>query len=192
MINDEDDEQEVEETIQEPIIEDEPKVVFEKEEKVKKSTSSSKSPNPLTFVPNTLPHPQHFKKKEIDSQFAKFVELFKKLHINIPFVEALEQMANYAKFMKDVLSKKKKLGQYEMISMTEECSAVLQKKLPQKLKDLGSSTIPCTISSLNVIRAFCYLGAFINLMPLSVYRKLDIGHVQPTTIIMQLADRSLA
>ena len=67
LINDEDDEQEVEETIQEPIIEDEPKVVFEKAEKVKESTSSSKSSNSLPFVRNTLPYPQHFKKKEISS-----------------------------------------------------------------------------------------------------------------------------
>ena len=115
-----------------------------------------------------MPYPQRFKKKEIDSQFAKFLELFKKLHINIPFVEALEQMPNYAKFMKDVLSKKKKFGQYEMISMTEACSVVLQKKLPQKLKDPGSFTIPCTIGSLNVTKALCDLGASINLMPISL------------------------
>ena len=76
--------------------------------------------------------------------------------------------------------------------MIEECSIVLQKKLPQKLKDLGSFTIPCTIGSLNVTRALCDLGASINLMPLSVYRKLNIREVQPTTITLQLADRSLA
>ena len=94
--------------------------------------------------------------------------------------------------MKDVLPKKKKFGQYEMISMTEECNVVLQKNLPQKLKDLESFTIPCTIGSLNVIDAFCDLSASINLMPLSVYRKLNIGKVQPTTISLQLVDRSSA
>lgn len=71
--------------------------------------------------------------------------MFKKLHINIPFAEALEQMPSYVKFMKEILSKKRKLGDYEMVALTEECSAVLQKKLPPKLKDLGSFTIPCTI-----------------------------------------------
>ena len=69
---------------------------------------------------------------------------------------------------------------------------MLQKKLSQKLKDIGSFTIPCTIGSLNVNRALCDLGASINLMSLSVYKKLDIGEVQPTTISLQLVDRSLA
>ena len=79
-----------------------------------------------------------------------------------------------------------------MISMTEECSVVLQKKLPQKLKDLESFTIHCNIGSLNDTRALCDLGASINLLPLSIYRKLDIGEVQPNTITLQLANRSLA
>ena len=58
------------------------------------------------------------------------MEIFKKLHINIPFAEALEQMLGYVKFMKDILAKKSKLGDYETIAISEECSAILQKKLP--------------------------------------------------------------
>ena len=58
------------------------------------------------------------------------MEIFKKLHINIPFVEALEQMSGYVKFMKDILSKRRKLGDYETIAFSEECNAILQKKLP--------------------------------------------------------------
>ena len=58
------------------------------------------------------------------------MEVFKKLHINIPFVDALEQMASYVKFMKDILSKKRKLEDYENITLTEECRAILQKNLP--------------------------------------------------------------
>ena len=54
-----------------------------------------------------IPFPQRFQKKKIDSQFAKFLEIFKKIHINILFADALEQMPNYAKFMKDVMSRKK-------------------------------------------------------------------------------------
>ncbi|XP_038896710.1 uncharacterized protein LOC120084970 [Benincasa hispida] len=100
-------------------------------------------------------------------------------------------MSNYAKFMKDILSKKNKFKKYEMISLTEECSVVLQKKLPQKLKDPRSFTLPCTIGSLSVARVLCGLGASINLMPLPIFRKLDVGEVQSTTISLQLADRSL-
>ncbi|XP_062075256.1 uncharacterized protein LOC133779295 [Humulus lupulus] len=69
-------------------------------------------------------------KNNLDKQFSKFLEVFKKLHINIPFAEALEQMPSYVKFMKDILSKKRKMGEYETVALTEECGAILQRKLP--------------------------------------------------------------
>ncbi|XP_022889504.1 uncharacterized protein LOC111405046 [Olea europaea var. sylvestris] len=100
-------------------------------------------------------------------------------------------MPNYAKFMKEVMSKKRKLEEYETVKLTEECSAILQKKLPQKRKDPGSFTIPCTIGSSSFEKALCDLGASINLMPLSVFKKLGLGEVKPTTVTLQLADRSL-
>ena len=53
-----------------------------------------------------IPFPQRLKKNNLDKQFSKFLEVFKKLHINIPFTEALEQMTSYVKFMKEILSKK--------------------------------------------------------------------------------------
>ncbi|KAI3445323.1 hypothetical protein Pfo_001988 [Paulownia fortunei] len=138
-----------------------------------------------------IPFPQRFQKKKIDSQFAKFLEIFKNIHINIPFADALEQMPNYAKFMKDVMSRKRRLVEFETVNLTEECSAILQKKLPQKLKDPGSFTISCTIGGSFFDKALCDLGASINLMPLSIFRKLGIGEVKPSTITLQLADRSL-
>ena len=119
------------------------------------------------------------------------MEVFKKLQINIPFADALEQMPTYVKFMKDILSKKRRLEEYETIALTEECSAIIQKKLPQKLKDPGSFTIPCTIGNAVFERALCDLGASINLMPLSIFRRLGLGEAKPTTVTLQLADRSL-
>ncbi|XP_038904497.1 uncharacterized protein LOC120090869 [Benincasa hispida] len=106
-------------------------------------------------------------------------------------LNALEQMPNYVKFMKEMLSSKKKFEKYETISINKECSAILQKKLPQKLKDPGSFTIPYTIGNLTVNKALCDLRASINLMPLSLYRKVDIGEVQPTMISLQQVDRTL-
>ncbi|PIN19259.1 DNA-directed DNA polymerase [Handroanthus impetiginosus] len=114
-----------------------------------------------------------------------------KLHINIPFAEALEQMPSYVKFMKDIFSKKRLLGDYEMVALTEECSAIIQNKLPHKLKDPGSFTIPCTIGTHFSWRALCDLGASINLMPYLIYRTLGLGEAKPTSITLQLADRSL-
>ena len=92
-------------------------------------------------------YPQRLKKNKLDKQFTKFMEVFTKLHINIPFTDALEQMPSYVKFIKDILSKKRRLSDFETMNLTEECSAIFQRKLPQKLKDLGSFTIPCTIGN---------------------------------------------
>ncbi|XP_062089553.1 uncharacterized protein LOC133796087 [Humulus lupulus] len=113
------------------------------------------------------------------------------IHINIPFADALEQMPNYVKFMKEVMSKKIRLEDFETVKLTEECSAILQKKLPQKVKDPGSFTIPCTIGGSSFDKELCDLGASINLMPLLFFKKLGVGEVKPTTITLQLADQSL-
>ncbi|XP_062118743.1 uncharacterized protein LOC133832413 [Humulus lupulus] len=67
----------------------------------------------------------------------------------------------------------------------------LQKKLPQKVKDPRKFTIPCTIGGSSFDKALCDLGASINLMPLSIFKKLGVGEVKPTTITLQLADHSL-
>ena len=73
------------------------------------------------------------------------MDILKKIHINIPFADALEKMPNYVKFLKDIISKKRRLEEFETMKLSKECSAILQKKLPQKLKDPGSFTLPCTI-----------------------------------------------
>ena len=131
---------------------------------------------PTTTEP-TVPilYPQCLKKNKLDKQFTKFMEVFKKLHINIPFADTLEQMPSYVKFMKDILSKKRRLLDIEIVNLTKECSAILQRKLPQKLKDPISFPIPCTIGNSIFKRALCDLGASINLMSLSIFRRLGLG-----------------
>ena len=74
-------------------------------------------------------------------------------------------MAHYAKFMKDIISKKRKLDEGEVVSLSANCSAIIQKNMPQKMQDLGSFTIPCTIDNYEFGKALCDLGASINLMP---------------------------
>ena len=80
--------------------------------------------NPTPYKP-PLPFPQRFQKQKLDKQFSKFLEVFKKLQINIPFADALEQMPSYVKFMKEILSNKRKLEEHETVALTEECSAIL-------------------------------------------------------------------
>ncbi|XP_024958923.1 uncharacterized protein LOC112499884 [Cynara cardunculus var. scolymus] len=139
-----------------------------------------------------LPFLERMKSKNVDEQFKKFLDIFKQLHINIPLVEALEQMPSYVKFLKDILHKKRRLNEFETVALTKECSAFLTCKISPKLKDPGSFTIPCSIGGKAVGHALCDLGASINLMPLSVFNKLGIGEVRPTTVTLQLADRSIA
>ncbi|CAJ2656829.1 unnamed protein product [Trifolium pratense] len=106
-------------------------------------------------------------------------------------VEALEQMPSYAKFLKELLTKKRKPLDDEMVSMTEECSALIQRKLPQKKKDPGSFTIPCSIGDLTIGKALCDLGASVNLMPLSMMKKIPGAVAKPTKMSLSLADRSI-
>ena len=105
-------------------------------------------------------------------------------------MDALENMPSYVKFMKKILESKKKLVEYRTINLTEECSAVLQKKLPPKVQDPGSFAIPFSIGTQISGRALCDLGASINLMPLSMFKRLKLGEQKSTTINLQLADKS--
>ena len=73
-------------------------------------------------------YPRHLKKNKLDKKFTKFMEVFKKLHINIPSVDALEHMLSYVKFMKDVLSKKRRLSDY-IVNLNEGCNTILQRNL---------------------------------------------------------------
>ncbi|XP_061346928.1 uncharacterized protein LOC133292527 [Gastrolobium bilobum] len=100
-------------------------------------------------------------------------------------------MHHYAKFMKDLLSKKRKLKDGETVALTEECSALIQKKLPPKLKDPGSFSILIAIGDVEVGKSLCDLGASINLMPLSVCRALGINKLKTTNVILHLVDRSI-
>lgn len=117
------------------------------------------------------------------------------LHINISLVEALEQMSNYITFLKDILTtttttkkkqqkKTRSFGDFETIVLTENCSATLTNKVPSNLQDPGSFTISCIIDEFNVARALYDLEASNNLMLLSVFKRLGIEEVCPTTIVL--------
>ncbi|XP_031111770.1 uncharacterized protein LOC116015738 [Ipomoea triloba] len=108
----------------------------------------------------------------------------------MPFIDALGEMPRYAKFLKDLLSNKKRLAETTTVVLGEECSAILHKNVPRKLKDTGSFTIPCNIGGTTFNRALADLGASINLMSFALYRQLNLGTLKPTRMSIQLADRS--
>ncbi|XP_028223561.1 uncharacterized protein LOC114405081 [Glycine soja] len=100
-------------------------------------------------------------------------------------------MPLYTKFLKDLLTKNSKYIHSDNIVVEGNCSAVIQRILPPKHKDLGSVTIPCSIGSVSVGKALINLGASINLMPLSMCRRLGELEIMPTRMKLQLADRSI-
>ena len=127
-----------------------------KEHEVKEENKAK--PKALSIQPDELPVPylQRLKNKEHEQQFANILERFKTLHINMPLVECLAQMSKYAKFLKELISNKKKLQEFETITLTKECSAIISNKLPLKRKQLGSLTIPCSMGNLS-FQKFCVI-----------------------------------
>ncbi|XP_015949373.1 uncharacterized protein LOC107474275 [Arachis duranensis] len=163
----------------------EEKAVEKPKNKKKEEAPSPSSAKPILkfYVPKAS-YPQRLRKDGKDGQFFRFLEIFKKLQINILFVEAVEQMPLYAKFLKELMTSKRNWGEKETIVLTEECSAIIQKKLPQKMKDLGSFQIPCIIGDITIEKALCDLGAIINLMSLNMMRRMRVEEAKPTRMTL--------
>ena len=130
---------------------DDKNVETSKELEVKEENKEKTKPkaSPIQPYEPPIPYPQRLKKREHDQQFAKFLERFKTLHINMPLVECLAQMPKYTKFLKELISNKKKLQEFETVTLTKECSAIISYKLPLKRKHPGSLTIPCAVGNLS-------------------------------------------
>ncbi|XP_038890428.1 uncharacterized protein LOC120079986 [Benincasa hispida] len=169
-------------------------VVEYQEERTPETTSHSEPSMSNEGKPAVLlntPFPRRLKKKNDEQQFKRFLELLRQLHINIPLIEALDQMPKYVNFFKDILTKKRRVGETEVLALMQECKALVNNNLPKKQKDPGSFTVSCLIEELDVGHALWDLEANINLMPLSIFKKLRIGEVQPTSVTLQLANRTI-
>nr|GEV75555.1 hypothetical protein [Tanacetum cinerariifolium] len=119
-----------------------------------------------------------------------FWQMSKQLHINITLADAVILMPKYQKIHKALLSNKEKLQELAHTPLNENCLAVILKKLPKKLRDPGKFLIPCGFSELKC-KALADLGASINLMPLSVWKKLGLPELIPTRMTLELANRAI-
>nr|GEV18163.1 hypothetical protein [Tanacetum cinerariifolium] len=141
-----------------------------------------------------IPYPSRMnqeKQQEKDEiQIHKFWQMFKHLHINITLADALILILKYQKMLKALLSNKEKLLELANTPLNENCSAVILKKLPKKLKDPGKFLIPCGFSELKC-KALADLGTSINLMPLSVWKKLGLPELISTRMTLELANRAI-
>ena len=129
---------------------------YEPEKETEKAKAAEKEREAETPPQVSVPFPQRIRDdlKDKDKQFSKFLQMFRKLHINIPFAEAIAQMPKYAKFLKEIISNKKKLEEFELIGLSEECSAVVLKKLPLSSKTQGVSHSLALLATLILKRRF--------------------------------------
>ncbi|GKB71238.1 reverse transcriptase domain-containing protein [Tanacetum coccineum] len=129
--------------------------------------------------------------EKASNQMEKIFQNFQDLRFDISFADALLLMPRFAPTIKSLLMNKEKLLEIAKIPLNENCSAMPLKKLPEKLGDLGKFLIPCNFPGMDVCHALADLGASINLMPLSFWKKLSLPELTPTRMTLELADRSI-
>nr|GFA16190.1 reverse transcriptase domain-containing protein [Tanacetum cinerariifolium] len=143
----------------------------------------------------TIPYPSRLHdqklRKKATNQMEKFFQIFHDLHFDISFADALILMPKFASTIKSLLVNKDKLFELAKVPLNENCSAMLLKKLPKNLGDLGKFLIPCDFPGMEVCHALADLGASINLMPLLIWKKLSLLELTPTRMTLELADRSI-
>ncbi|XP_019233037.1 PREDICTED: uncharacterized protein LOC109213665 [Nicotiana attenuata] len=137
------------------------------------------------------PFPQRLAQHQNDEQYKKIMEMLKQIQVNIPLIDALREMPSYVKMMKDLMSRKFYFQDVATVSLTQTYSIVVTRPIVEKLSDPGSFTILCTIGSYGFAKVLCDLGASINLMHLSIYKRLGIRRARPTYILLQLGDRTV-
>nr|GFA44238.1 reverse transcriptase domain-containing protein [Tanacetum cinerariifolium] len=152
-----------------------------------------------------LPYPSRLAKEKIrekdDILAAKFMEIFRNLHFELSFVDALLHMPKFTRMFKNLLNNKNKLIELTKTLLNENCSAVVLKMLPEKLVvlkmlpeklgDLGRFLIPCDFLKFDNCLALANLGASINLMPFSIWKKLKLPTLNDTKMVLELADRTI-
>ncbi|CAN6712754.1 unnamed protein product [Malus baccata var. baccata] len=143
-------------------------------------------------IPLYVPFPSRFMQAKNGEEEKDILETFRKVHVNIPLLDAIKQIPKYAKFLKKLCTTRNRIREKEVVHVSENVSALLQRKLPPICKDPGSFTIPCVIGNTRFDHAMLDLGASINVMPYSVYASMNLGGLKNDGVIIQLADRSNA
>ena len=137
------------------------------------------------------PFPQALRKKKNSVNQTEILEVLRQVKVSIPLLDMIKQVPTYANFMKDLCTVKRGFNLNKKAFLTEQVSAIIECKTPVKYKDLGCPTILVNIGGLSVEKALLDLGASVNLLPYSMYKKLGLGELNPTSITLSLADRSI-
>ncbi|CAN6547322.1 unnamed protein product [Malus baccata var. baccata] len=156
------------------------------------STKVSSNPNSSSSIPLNVPFPSRLRQSKKEKNEKDILETFRKVQVIIPLLDAIKQVPRYAKFLKELCTTRRRISNKEVVQVSENVSAVLQRKLPLKCKDPGSFTIPCVIGNTKFEHAMLDLGASINVVPYSIYASMNLGELKNDGVIIQLADRSNA
>ena len=155
---------------------------------------NTSSENPLPYYPPpSYPNRLKPKTKKMEELDKEILNTFKKVEINIPLLDAVRQIPKYAKFLKELCTHKRRIMDKEVVNMGRNISSLIKKpavKMPQKCKDPSMFSVPCIIGSTKFDNAVLDLGASINVMPLSIFTSLHLGHLKSTGVVIQLANRS--
>ncbi|XP_021730693.1 uncharacterized protein LOC110697617 [Chenopodium quinoa] len=159
------------------------------EKKKSKDVVTSSTPSEARNLDGPVPFPGRLAERKLNDKFPKFLSVMKNLHINLPFIEVVTQMPSYSKFLKDILTNKRKLND-ELITLPHQVSALVQHKMPKEQKHPGSFTLPVKIGNMEARGTLADLGESVSLIPLSIAQNLNIEMI-PTRKTIQLADRSV-
>ncbi|KAK1609511.1 hypothetical protein QYE76_033184 [Lolium multiflorum] len=158
---------------------------YTKEDFITKKHGNEREP----WVQKPMPFPAKKLKSKEEEHYNKFCDWMKPLFLQIPLTDAIK-FPPYSKYMKDIVSNKRKIPNEEISTMLANYS--FNGKVPKKLGDPGIPTIPCSIKNNYVRTALCDLGAGVSVMPFSLYKRLDLDKLIPTDISLQMADKSTA
>ncbi|KAK1665525.1 hypothetical protein QYE76_053684 [Lolium multiflorum] len=158
---------------------------YTKEDFITKKHGNEREP----WVQKQMPFPAKKLKSKEEEHYNKFCDWMKPLFLQIPLTDAIK-LPPYSKYMKDIVSNKRKIPNEEISTMLANYS--FNGKVPKKLGDPGIPTIPCSIKNNYVRTALCDLGAGVSVMPFSLYKRLDLDKLIPTDISLQMADKSTA
>ncbi|GJR35767.1 reverse transcriptase domain-containing protein [Tanacetum coccineum] len=153
---------------------------------------SAPKPNPKPSILYPSRRNDERRREKANDQIEKFYEIFKDLSFEISLKDALILMPKFASTLKTLIGNKEKLSEMARTPLNEHCSAVILNKLPEKLGDPGKFLIPCDFPGMDECLALANLGASINLMSLSVWKKLSLLELTPTCMTLELADRSIS
>ncbi|KAI3749744.1 hypothetical protein L2E82_20360 [Cichorium intybus] len=158
------------------------KILKEKEIEIEQNNIA---PYPSALEPSTSKDTKRTKSEDM-------WEVFSQVKINIPLVKLIREVPSYAKFLKDLCIQKRKLKSRlpKKVDLTEHASSIVSNSLPPKLKDPGAPLISVTVGNINIKKALLDLEASVNILPGNLFDQYELGNLEHTDIILQLADKS--